>query len=119
MDPLFTYRTSQGFINSVRRTGDAFPTEYVGGGGKLGDAIIKYRPTGGASWFTSRASTLVGIASSTNYVMPDGTKYVARYIINSGLTGNLVYESVFTYRQDELLWNLNLTNLTSQSVTVG
>jgi hypothetical protein len=119
MDPLFTYRTSLGFINSLRRTGDAFPTEYIGGGGKLGDAVIKYRPTSGTSWLTSRASTLAGIASSTNYVTPDGTKYVARYIINNGLLGNFVYESVFTYRQDELLWSLNLTNLTSQSVTVG
>jgi Family of unknown function (DUF5695) len=119
MDPLFTYRTGQGFINSLRRTGDAFPTEYIGGGGKLGDAVIKYRPTSGSTWFTSRAATLAGIASSTNYVTPDGTKYVARYTINSGLTGNLIYESVFTYRQDELLWSLNLTNLSGQSVTLG
>jgi hypothetical protein len=119
MDPLFTYRTGSGFVNSLHRTGDAFPTEYIAGGGKLGDAILKYRPTGGATWFTSRASTLAGIASATNYVTPDGTKYVARYIINNGLSGNLVYESVFTYRQDELLWNVNVTNLASQSVTLG
>lgn len=119
MDPLFTYRTGQGFISSLQRTSDAFPTEYIAGGGQLGDAVIKYRPITGSTWFTSRPSTLAGIASSTNYVTPDGTQYVTRYTINNGLSGNFIYESVFTYGQDELLWNLNLTNLGSQSVTVG
>ena len=119
INPAFAYRTSSGFITSLQRTDDAFPTEYIAGGGRLGDSIIKYRPSPGTTWFSSRTSTLNGIASATNYTTPDGTQYIARYLITNSLAGSLVYESVFTYRQDVLLWNLNLTNLTSQSVEIG
>jgi hypothetical protein len=118
VDPLFGVRSSSGFITSLQRTGDSYPTEYIGGGGKLGDILIKYRQTG-TNYISARTSTLTGIASSTNYTTPDATQYIGRYLITNSLSGTLVLESVFTFQQDALLWKLNLTNLTGQSVQMG
>src|SRR5207253_1822183 len=42
VNPLFDLKTSSGFITSLQRDGDAFPTEYIAGGGKLGDTIVRY-----------------------------------------------------------------------------
>lgn len=118
VNPLFNLKTSSGFITSLRRDTDAYPTEYVGGGAKLGDAFLRYRQSG-TNWLSARLATAAGITSSTNYVSADGTQYVSRYLINGGLSGTLVYENVFTFRQDGLLWSLNLTNQSGQSVELG
>jgi hypothetical protein len=118
VNPLFDVNTSSGFITSLQRDGDAFTTEYIGGGAKLGDTLLKYRQSG-TNWLSARTSTGVGIASSTNYLSPDGTQYISRSLITSGLAGTLVCENVFTLRQDGLLWNLNLTNQNGLPVEVG
>ena len=118
VDPQFALKTSGGGISSLQRTADAFTTEYISGG-TLGNVIMRYQPGGSAAWNTVRTATPSGIASVTNYTSADGTQYISRYIITSGLTGQLILESVFTFQQDGLLWSLNLTNLASQTVTVG
>jgi Family of unknown function (DUF5695) len=123
VDPQFAVKTSgngngNGGITSLQRTGDAYPTEYISGG-TLGNVIMKYQPSGGATWNTVRTATPSGVASATNYTSADGTQYISHYVINSGLSGSLVLESVFTFQQDGLLWSVNLTNLASQSVTMG
>ncbi len=119
LDPFFAVKTSSGGITSLQRAGDSFPTEYIGGGGKLGSLIMKYQPAGGTSWNLVRTATPSGVASATNYTSADGTQNISRYIIANGLSGTLVLESVFTFQQDGLLWSLNLTNLASQPVVIG
>src|SRR5262249_15642000 len=96
VDPLFALKTSGGNVTSLQHSADSFPTEYIAGGGKLGDILIKYRQTG-TNWQSARTSTLAGIASSTNYTTPDATRYVGRYLITSGLSGTLVLENIFTF----------------------
>jgi hypothetical protein len=118
VDPLFGLGTSSGLITSLRHTGDSYPTEYVGGGGRVGDLVLKYRQTG-LNWIPARSATLTGIAASTNYTTPDATRSVGRFLITNGLSGTLVCESVFTFQQDALLWNLNLTNLSGQPIEIG
>ena len=123
VDPEFVIKTSPGSssgggITSLQHTSDAFATEYISGG-TLGNVIMKYQPTGGPTWNSVFTSTPSGVASVTNHTSPDGTKYISRYVITAGLSGSLVLESVFTFQQDGLVWSLNLTNLASQSVTVG
>ncbi|HEV2437594.1 MAG TPA: DUF5695 domain-containing protein [Verrucomicrobiae bacterium] len=122
LDPEFAVKTSSGTgsggITSLQRTGDAYTTEYISGG-KLGNVIMRYEPSGGATWSSVYTSVPSGIASATNYTSPDGTQYISHYVITSGLTGSFVLESVFTFQQDGLRWSLNLTNLSSQSVVVG
>ena len=118
LDPSFALKTSGGGITSLQRTDDAFPTEYISGG-KLGNVIMKYQPSGGATWNSVLTSVPSGVASVTNFTSPDGTQSITHYVITAGLTGSLVLESVITFQQDGLLWSLNLTNLASQPVVVG
>ncbi len=122
LDPEFAVKTSSGTgsggITSLQRTDDAYTTEYISGG-KLGNVIMRYEPSGGTSWNSVYTSIPSGIASATNYTSPDGTRYISHYVITGGLSGSFVLESVFTFQQDGLLWSLNLTNLSSQSVVVG
>ena len=55
MDPLFATTYSSGAITSLKRTGDAYPTEYMASGARLGDANLRYRQTG-TNWNTSRGT---------------------------------------------------------------
>ena len=120
VDPLFAAKVNSGSITSLHYTDDSYSTEYISGG-KLGDAIINYQPSGGTTWNQAEAATLSGVASvsySTN-ANTDGTQYMAHYVITNGLSGKFVFESVFTFQQDNLFWTLNLTNLTGQPMTIG
>jgi Family of unknown function (DUF5695) len=118
LDPQFGIKTSGGGITSLQRTGDAYSTEYISGG-TLGNLILNYQPLGGSSWDPVQTSSGYGIASETNYTTADGTQYVSHYVINNGLSGSFVLESVFIFQQNGLLWSLNLTNLSSQSLVIG
>jgi hypothetical protein len=118
LDPLFGLKTSSGAITSLQRTGDSFPTEYIAGGRRLGDANIKYRQTN-TTWVSARTSTLNGIASATFSTSPDGTQYIGHYLITNNLAGTLALDSIFTFRQDTLLWTLNVSNLTGFPVEIG
>lgn len=120
VDPLFTTKVSSGDLTSLRYTDDSVSTEYINGG-KLGDALVSYQPSGGNAWQQAEAATLSGVASvsySTN-ANTEGTQYTAHYVITNGLAGTFVFESVFTFQQDQMIWTLNLTNLTEQPITIG
>lgn len=119
LDPEFALKTSAGAITSLQRTDDAFPTEYISGG-RFGDAILRYRPAGNGAWTTARTSPQSGIATSSFTTSPDGTRYISHYTITSALSGGpLVFESVFTFEQNALLWTLNVTNQSGGSVELG
>lgn len=118
LDPAFAVKTSGGGITSLQHAGDAFPTEYISGG-KLGNLILNYEPSGGTAWNSVQTATLNGVASATNFTSPDGTQYVSRYAMTNSLSGAFILESVLTFQQDGLLWSLNLTNLGSRPVVIG
>src|SRR6266478_2489583 len=111
VDPLFALKTSSGAITSLQRTADSFPTEYIAGGKRLGDAVIRYRQSSDPAWHTAQTATLNGVAGATYSTSPDGTQYIGHYQITNSLAGTLIFESVFTFRQDTLSWTLNATNL--------
>jgi hypothetical protein len=119
MDPLFALKLNNGAVTSLQRTGDIFPTQYLQGGGRLGDAIIKYRQASDATWHTFQSSAPSGVATASYSTSPDGTQYIAHYQITNSLPGSLVFESVFTFYQDTFAWTLNATNLTGQTVLLG
>lgn len=119
LDPEFGLKTTPGAITSVQKTGDVFPTEYMAGGARLGDANMKYRQAT-TNWTTARTVNGTGIASATYSTNSDGTKYSALYQITNTLSGGpLVFESRFTFHQEFFEWTLNFTNLSSQPVEVG
>ena len=122
VDPQFNAKVGSGIINALQYTDDSFPTTYVNGG-KLGDTIIDYRPSGGTTWNPVETATGAGVASvtysgSTNTGRGDAHKRPVTVITN-GLSGALVYDSVFNFEQSNVVWTLNLTNLASKSMTIG
>jgi hypothetical protein len=120
LDPQFQVRYNSGAITSLQKTGDAFPTEYIAGGSRLGDVIIRYRQVASNSWLTARTSTRSGIASTTYSTNADGTEYKAIYLITNGLSGGAIhFESSFTFKQDGIGWSLDTTNLSSVPVEIG
>src|SRR6266478_6449967 len=119
VDPLFALKTSSGAITSLQRTADSFPTEYISGGKRLGDVVIKYRQSSDPAWHTVQTATLSGVAAAAYSTSADGTQYIAQYQITNGLSGTLVFETIFTFKQDTLFWTLNATNLTGQQVVIG
>ncbi len=119
LDPELALKINSGAVTSLQRSGDAFPTEYIAGGSRLGDVILRYRQTG-TNWLTSQTASKSGIASVTYSTSPDGTQSKADYQITSGLSGGpLILEVAFTFQQDATLWILNVTNLSGQPVEIG
>lgn len=120
VDPEFATKITAGNISSLQRTDDAETTEYISGG-DLGNANVTYQPSGGATWYSVNTATLGGVASVTYSTATNvnGLQYISHYILNTGLTGNLVFESVLSMMQDHLEWTLNLTNQSSQTVKIG
>ncbi|HXT10977.1 MAG TPA: DUF5695 domain-containing protein [Candidatus Angelobacter sp.] len=120
VDPEFATKVSLGTVSSLQHMDDAETTEYISGG-KLGNARVTYQPAGSSSWFTANTATPSGIASTTYSSITNGggTQYTARYVLTAGLSGQLIFESVLTMKQDNVQWSLNFTNLTGQSLTIG
>jgi len=120
VDPQFTTKVTAGDVTSLRYTDDSLNTEYISGGA-LGGAILNYQPGGGSHWNPVATASLSGVASvayATN-ASASGTSYTAHYVITNGLSGALVFESVFTFQQAGVVWTLNLTNLTDAPLTIG
>ena len=117
LDPLFTKTFGNGAITSLERTGDAFITRYVSGG-RLGDAILRYRQGAGA-WSTARTATTSGMGAFSYLTSPDGTQHRAHYEITNGITGKLVFESLFAFKQDTIEWTVAATNLSAIPLEIG
>jgi len=107
-------------ITSLRYADNPDGTEYISGG-KLGNIRMKYRPVSGGSWYSVDTATLSGVAGSSYSVVTnlDGLRHVYQYVINNGLSGSLVLESVLDVHQATIEWTLNCTNLSAQSVVIG
>jgi hypothetical protein len=120
VDPIFTTAVSSSAISSLQRTDDAESTEYISGG-ILGNVRINYQPTGGPTWYPVNTSTASGVGSATysSSTNGSGTQYTAHYLLTSGLTAPLVFDSVLFVNDKSIEWSLNFTNTTSQSVTIG
>ena len=120
VDPFFTTKVSTGAISSLQRSDDAEVTEYLSGG-KLGNARINYQPTGGPTWYPVNTATPSGVASVTYSSITNvtGTQYISHYLLTSGLTGSLVFETVLYIKEDHIEWSMNFTNSASQPVIIG
>ncbi len=120
VDPEFKTKITTDSISSLQRTSDSQTTEYLSGG-NLGNPNITYKPSTGTTWFSANTATLGGVASVTrsSVTNANGTQYISHYVLTSGLSGQLVLESVLTMGFDNIEWTLNLTNLTSQPATIG
>ena len=120
VDPDFATKISTGAISSLRRSDDSEVTEYISGG-KLGGARINYQPAGGPTWYPVDTAAHSGVASVSysSTTNASGAHYSSLYLLTNGLSGNLIFETVLTMKQDNVQWSLNITNLSLQTVRVG
>src|SRR5262245_11902604 len=71
----FAVKLDKGAILSLKRVGDAFDTDYVQSGRRLGDAIVRYRRGSGA-WETLETATFEERALNAS---ADNTRHSASY----------------------------------------
>jgi hypothetical protein len=118
INPQFTATFNNANITSLYNT-DATGSPNFIGSGQLGNAIITYHAGAATTWNTAQTGNMSGVASATYSTSPDGTQMIGHYVINAGLAGSFVFESVFTFLQNELLWTLHMTNQTSTPLVIG
>lgn len=97
----FQLKFDAGAIVSLKRTADAFDTEYVQAGRRLGDAVIAYR-RGTAAWEALDTATFTKrvVAASD-----DGARYSATY---TSPNGAFELRSEFTVDEAALHWTLDV-----------
>ena len=106
----FAVKFDAGAIVSLKRIGDAFDTEYVQSGKRLGDVIAKYRRAG-AGWETLDTST-----SSERTLADSGTRSTATYATadkSLSLRVDLVVD------EDAVHWTIDLENLSTTPLEIG
>jgi hypothetical protein len=109
----FTVIAGASGLSSLKHTNDAFDTDYIQSGKFLGTLQLGYRK-GTADWRTVRTTSLTGQARRDDSQVGH-PRYQIAYTIESDLE---VTES-FSLLGRELLWTINLRNLTSGPVEVG
>lgn len=115
----FAVRANSGAITSLKRKQDAFVTEYLAGGARLGDVSIKYRQTG-TNWLAADTATLAATGLGVSGWNTSGTAYTASYRITNAATAVLALRTEFSFAEDaSIVWTLSATNLTAQPVEIG
>src|SRR5687768_6486488 len=108
----FAVRFENGAIVSLKRVADAFDTDYVQSGRRLGDVIVRYRH-GTAEWQSLETATWTGPRPTT--AGPDG----ARHTVSYEVPGTLAVDLAFDVGEAVLRWSIALRNLSSQPLEIG
>lgn len=112
-DSLFNLKFEKGAIVSLKRTADAFDTDYILEGQRLGDVIIRYRPPG-ENWSVLSTKQIAEKGELKTQWNADAGKYTA----TAGLP-DLVLEVSFIVGRRQLLWEINLENRSERTVEIG
>lgn len=115
---LFAVKVNSGAITSLKRKQDAYVTEYIRGGGRLGDVTIRYRQTG-TNWNSVQTASLAS-GGAMDAGWQSAFEYSAIYRVTNGLTPMFSVRTDFSFANDEsVLWTISLTNLTAQALEIG
>jgi hypothetical protein len=118
VDPFFTLTVSSGGIESLRRTGGAYGTEYILPGKILGELVLRYR-VGSGLWqeISTGSPGMKSIGRSEK-----GTG-VYRYAISQTVMfrGRVQIEvgHLLTLQGDSLSWLIRLRNMTDSTLEIG
>lgn len=108
----FALALEAGAIVSLKRVGDAFDTNYVQAGRRLGDAIVTYR-RGDKEWeVLDTAAFGDRLVSSSS----DGSRYAASY---EPAAAGLAVRIEFLIRETAIDWRVGLENLGSTPLEIG
>jgi len=108
----FTVKMDAGAIVSLKRAGDAFDTDYIQAGRRLGDAILKYRRD------TSAWQTLDTSAFTNRIVSPsnDGARHVAMY---RAADAGIQLGVEFVVEETAVRWRIEVENLARTPLEIG
>ena len=114
-DSLFIVRMEGGGIASLKRRSDAFDTDYIQSGRRLGEVVLRFRENEG-EWQTvdTRESTDAVVESS-----PGGGTHRATYRITRAGAPALQLDVRFTIGDATIDWDVSVENLTSAAIEVG
>lgn len=108
----FATRFADGAIQSLKRVADAFDTEYIQSGRRLGDAIIKYR-RGNEDWSSLETASFTERVVSSS---PDGLSHGAQY---EPAGKGLSYRVAFTVGETTIDWRVEVHNLGKTPLEIG
>lgn len=112
----FEIETQAGAIVSLRHTHDAFDTEYIMPGRRLGDASITLRRPGGL-WKTVNTADLA--QASTGSSSWDGHSYRTSCVITNAAGDALAVEMCFDFQEQAIRWTVTLRNASRQPLEIG
>jgi len=113
----FAAEVRAGALVSLKRAGDAFDTDYVLAGGRLGDVLVRYR-AGGGPWQEALTADLAPAAGA----LPAPAGAAARgatYLIGPGERPDLALAVRFALEGEALRWTLTFRNLADGAIELG
>ncbi|HEX6964662.1 MAG TPA: DUF5695 domain-containing protein, partial [Gemmatimonadaceae bacterium] len=114
----FAVQLDAGAIVSLQYARDTVNTEYIAPRGRLGDAVVRYRPAGrNSAWQTAETGALAGVRNVIRSA--DGAHYEATYEVAHGATPALAIQSRFTFEDRAILWTITVRNRTHHPLEIG
>ena len=111
----FSTEVCGGAIVSLKCPNDAFDTDYILAGERLGDLLVRYRLPGGP-W---REAVTARLAARTQPPRGGEAEYAVRYGVGDPDRPDLQLDVRFALEGGALLWTLHFRNLTDQPLELG
>ncbi len=122
----FLLKFAGSFPVSLRLRNDTFDTDYLAPKGRLGDVSLTYRFTQ-AGWKTANTAELTPVTvnkefwdlSTPGTPLDDAPRSLSQFQIPSDQPPVLAIKTGFEVHPDALLWNIEVQNLSNQTVEIG
>jgi hypothetical protein len=108
----FALQLDAGAIVSLKRVGDAYDTEYVQSGRRLGDVAVKYR-RGTSAWDSIDTTSLTERRVDES---ADGTRYNVTYALT---TVGFQLDVAFVVHDGAIEWRIDVENLSGTPLEIG
>lgn len=115
----FDIKLDAGAIVGLRRVGDAFDTEYILPGKRLGDVFLRYRKAGEEGWREVSTAKLAEAGGVNCELSADGRRYDVTYVTGDPQTPDLLVRMRFDLDGGTLSWTLELENAADQPLEIG
>ncbi len=112
----FDVAFEKGAIVSLRRMNDAFDTNYVQTGGRVGDVVLRYR-RGAGDWQTADTSMLAKEGQLTERVNGDARE--TRFVVSESGTPVLDVSVGFVVEAEKIRWTIGVANRTAEPLEIG